>query len=159
MTEQQTPHSEEITQADLRATEEVVADAVLRSDKSWDVLREFYGQLGGRILHTAQFTIPVLQNLNDIEQRLNDPVAFRKSFDTLMTDLQDIRGRLGELKVRHEGQTGEPTPEQWPMIFETSMEYQNLFHRMDTTINPLIQTLANVLKEEYSETLTLQVVE
>lgn len=159
MSEQNNTPEVDITQADLRATEEVVADAVLRSAQSWQVLHDFYGQLGKRIMHTGQFTIPVLQNKTEIEDSLNDPVGFMKSFDTLMTDLQSATADLKALHERHKGREGQPDEKDWPVIFELSLAYQDLFYRMDHVIYPLLTQLVDTVQTEYGDTLTLKVVE
>lgn len=155
MTEQNVPETPEvdITDEDLRATEEVVASTVLKSDKGWEILRQLYLEGAKKLLTTQGFTFPVLKNMAILEDKLSDPIGFKKSFDTLLQDLQQYKADLDKIQAKHAGKSGKPTEAEWPIMFALSQEYSDLMHRFDTVVAPLIFSLVETIQKEHGDLL------
>ncbi len=155
MTEQHTPETPaaDITEEDIRATEEVVASTALKSDKGWEILRQLYLESAKKLLTTQGFTYPVLRNMAVLEEKLSDPAGFRKSFNTLLQDLQQYKADLDRIQAKHQGRSGKPTEAEWPILFALSQEYSDLMHRFDTVIGPLIFSLVEIIQQEHGDLL------
>jgi hypothetical protein len=144
-----------LTQEDLLATQGVVADAVLKSATGWDVLQKMHHGCARKLLHTQGFTLPVINNLETLKEKLNDPDGFTRCFQTLLGDIKQYKERLDELQAKHHGRTGTPPEKDWPVIFSISMDYSNLDNRFETVIAPLILSLIEVIREEHGDLLEL----
>lgn len=149
------PASPDLTDADIRETEKVVASTVLKSNKGWDILRELYKEAAKKLLTTQGFTYPVLANRDKIDEHLSDPEGFRRSFNTLLSDLKAYKERLDGIWVKHKDESGTPTEAQWPVMFALSQEYSDTIDHFDQVIAPLIFSLVEVLTAEYSDLIEL----
>lgn len=150
-----TPTDVEITDADLRATEEVVAGTALKSDKGWEILRQLYLESSHRLLTTQGFTFPVLNNIDALKEKLSDPEGFQKSMQTLIGDLKEYKERLDHIYSRHLDKSGKPTEAEWPIMFALSQEYSDLMNHFDNVISPLIFSLVDIISREYGELLEM----
>lgn len=155
MTDQNPPETPaiDITDEDIQATQKVVASTALKSDKGWEILRQLYLESAKKLLTTQGFTYPVLANRDTLEDKLSDPVAFRRSFDTLLQDLRQYKLDLDRIHAKHEGRSGKPKEADWPILFAISQEYSDLMHRFDSVIAPLIFSLVDVLQKEHGDLL------
>lgn len=140
-----------LTEDDILKTQKYVASAALVSDKGWQILDEMYRLAATKLLSTQNFTLPVLNQLTALKERLNDPTAFQKSFHTLLLDLQGFKTTLTAIYDRHAGKTGKPSEDDWQDLFGISQEYTNLLDYFDVVIAPLIFSLIEIIKEEYGE--------
>lgn len=150
-----TDNEPEMNDAELLATEKVVAEAVLKSEHAWDVVRELYAQCCMCIANTQQFVIPVLNNRVEITKRLSDPEGFSRQFTTLMADIKYIADTIKTIYAKHEHLSGEPTEEQAELLFEVSTAYSEALEHFERCISPLIFAMVETLKAEYSEMLDL----
>lgn len=145
----------ELSQEDIQATQGVVADAVLKSSTGWSVLDEMYRGCAQKLLHTQGFTLPVINELDTLKTKLDDPEAFTRCFHTLLGDIKQFKERLDTLHQKHHGKTGTPTEDEWQLLFTISMEYSNLVNHFETVIAPLILSLINVIRDQHGDMLEI----
>jgi len=155
MTNQSQTPDVDITDEDIRATEEVVASTVLKSDKGWEVLRQMYHESAKKLLSTQGFTYPVLANMDTLKEKLSDPEGFQKSMQTLIGDLQDYKQQIDAIYAKHKDKSGKPTEAEWPILFALSQDYTNLMHHFDTVISPLVFSLVDVIRAEHGDLLEM----
>lgn len=145
--------TEELSNDELTATQAVLADAVLATDQGWDVLTKMYLGCSQKLLTTQGFTLPVLNQYESLKSELNDPVAFTKCFQTLLSDLRTYQEKLNRLYATHSGRSGVPTTEEYPILLDASLEYSNLITHFETVITPLIMSLIEVIRSEHGDLL------
>lgn len=143
--------AQELTQDDLLKTQAYVADAALKSPRCWDILRELNVLVSEKFMSTQAFTLPILNQMPVLEEKLNDPEAFKSSFATLQRDLLDFQQQVMTLAAKHQGRSGDPTPADWPVIHSISMDYSNLITHFETVISPLIFSLLETVQAEHNE--------
>lgn len=145
----------DLTKEDIEATQRVVADAVLKSETGWEVLNQMYHQCAKKLLHTQGFTLPVMNQLDTLKEKLDDPDGFTRCFNTLLGDIKQYKESLDVLHQKHAGRTGVPPEKDWPVMFSISMEYSNLETHFETVIAPLILSLIEVIREQHGDMLEL----
>lgn len=138
-----------LTKDDLIETQRVVADHTLKSDKGFTILNHLHANCARLFMDTQAFVFPVLNNIDNIKAELNDPDAFQKSFSTLLGDLKTMKDSLDSTLAQHQGRSGKPTPAEWPIMFDASLNYNNIVHHYETVVHPLMMNLISVLEEEY----------
>lgn len=146
-----TPPESEAGDEEIVLDEQIVAAAVLTSEQSWEVLEELYAQASKRIVATSWFVNPVVTNIASLREKLNDPIGFEKSFNTLMADIRATGESLKVVYEQHAGRSGVPEEEDWPTVFSTSQDYNTLINRFESTIDPLIDSLMDIIKNEHGE--------
>lgn len=133
-----------------------VAETVLKSESSWEILKQMSGMAVSQLMATQRFVLPVLSQLSVICEKLSDPEAFTRSFNTLTGDIQSHAKQLRSLAVEHEGKSGEPTEDEWPLIFSVSQEYSNLLTNFETVIQPLMLSLIDTVQKEYGDVVEMK---
>jgi len=128
-----------------------VAEGLLRSPKGWDIAQELYGQALKRVLFTSQFVVPTLQHREAILLKLTDPTGFQKSFQTLCSDLDLCTRTLRTIGKKHEGKQGTPSDEEVPFLFSICNEYHEVLTVFETTIDPLLYSLIDVVQTQYGD--------
>jgi len=154
-TESTAPTIDDLTDDDIIATQGVLSDAVLASAQGWDVLKKMYLGCSQKMLSTQGFTLPVLNQYENLKAELNDPVAFTKCFQTLLGDLSRYKEQLNALYATHSGYSGTPTQDEYPILLNASLEYSNMISHFETVITPLIMTLIDVISREHGDMLEL----
>lgn len=145
-----------LSEQDLAETSRFVADHLIRSSQGFDVLKGLFHQAARAHLASSRFTLPVLNNIDKIEANLTDPVAFKKSFHTLLRDLDQFHGQLTRLGEKHEGRNGTPQQKDIPWMMEVTSEYSNLISHYEQVIQPLVDDLLATLKREYPEMVKIE---
>jgi hypothetical protein len=148
----------DINKDNVEEVQAAVADHLLKSEQSWDILNSLYLECANKLLHTRGFTVPVLAQMSVLKEKLNDPDGFQRSFSTLLNDIQAFKLQLDGIQAQHQGKTGTPTEADWPTIFAISQNYSNLISYFESVIAPLIFTLIDVIKAEHGDMLSLEAV-
>lgn len=156
MTEQATPPDSD---NEIILDEGTVAAAVLTSEQSWEVLNGLYAAASQKILSTEGFVVPVMNQMAVLKEKLKDPVAFERSFTTLINDIRKLSDRLRLVFAQHSGKSGEPTQEEWTLTFSISQEYSNIITEFDVVIAPLIFSLIETIRDEHGDMLQVPGVE
>lgn len=144
-----------LTDEDMQAAQAAVADAVLKSEHSWGILREMHRQCATNLLTTQGFTLPVIKALPTLRTKLSDPEAFERSFNTLLGDIKSLKEDLDQISLSYKDRSGVPSEQDWPEIFAISQQYSNLLTRFDQVIVPLTFSLIEIIKKEHGELIQL----
>lgn len=136
-------------------TVDKVADAVLKSDQSWDVLQAMYVECTRKIMSTQGFVGLVSSNIESLRETLSDPEGFETSFTTLISDIRRIGSGINATLEQHKGRTGTPTEEDWPLVFGVSMEYSRLTSDFDIVVAPLMMNLIETIRAEHGDSLSI----
>lgn len=135
----------------------VTANAALRSDKCFDILKEMYRNCATLIMTTSTFVVPVKEDMVNICASLSDPEGFKRSFDTLCTDIFNYNQNLTTLYGFHEGREGAPSEEEVTDVLSLAEGYGQLLTHFEKAIDPLITSLANIVTAEYAAKLEEEV--
>lgn len=131
----------------------VTAEASLRSAQGYDILRELYRNSAELVLSTSQFVLPVSNDLDDICIHLSDPEGFKRSYATLLGDINRYRQDLAILWECHKDKTGAPSDDEITDVFSIADGYNKLMTRWDSAISPLLDSLKDILCKEYTPVL------
>lgn len=139
----------EYSQEEITAMQAEAADESLRSKEGWNIIHQFQSHIYAQLVNTSQFVVPVLNDLDIICEQVNDPQAFRNSFNTLMGDLARMKIDADRIGARHTGKQGQPTPAELPAVFALSQEYSNLMTHYEVVVQPLIDSLNHIIQAEF----------
>lgn len=131
----------------------VTADAVLKGADGFDILNEMCKCCGALILTTATLVLPIKQQLEDICANLTDPEGFKRSYQTLCSDITNFNTNLKVLASAHAGRTGKPAEEEITDVFALADGYNKLTMHFESGIQPLMQVLSGILDKEYNPVL------
>lgn len=132
---------EQVGEQTAFAAEELLKQA------GWDILAELLKTLLKSINSTRVIVEPVVNGLPLLLEKVSDPEGVKKMVDTLTNDIATLAGGVLQLAERHQGKTGEPTPEELVIVGIISDGYSAAQSQMERGVQPLLLKLCDILEE------------